>query len=108
MGAGLSPGLPPLLTLSGAVLSWRDRSCWCLAARQGLPLQTLAPESSGMWVEEAERGLLVWCGLERGKKTVNQKSLESPQRSTQFLQSFRWKPVTEMDCLRRRSCLPSC
>ena len=50
----------------------------------------------------------IWCGLEWGAsslrhgKTVNRKSLESPSGKHPVLQGFRWKLVTEKDCVRRR------
>lgn len=69
----------------------------------------LAPGASGLWVEGA---VFVWCGLERnlllsGVRRLNQKILESPQRSIPFPWGFRWKLVTEMDCLRREPHPPS-
>lgn len=58
------------------------------------------------WKEQRATTVFVWCGLERnlllsGMRRLNQKILESPQRSFLFPRGFRWKLVTEMDCLRR-------
>lgn len=46
------------------------------------------------WKEQRATTVFVWCGLERGlllrgKKTADQKTLESPQRSIQLPQGFR-------------------
>lgn len=69
---------------------------------------------SGLWVEGVESLShlhLVQAGegsaSRRGEKTVNQKTLERPQRSTQIPQGCRWKFATKKDYLRWTSYMPS-
>lgn len=72
-------------------------------------------EGQGQLVPDPSPGTREFCPVQpgeglsslRGEKTLNQKVLESPQKSTQFCQGFRWKPVMEKDCLRQKSHLPS-
>ena len=98
--------------LGGAVRPWRSRGRRCSPGGQG-SLQ--APGCSGLWVVGVESPPCLRLRLpgegspsHRDEKTVNQKTLERPQRSTQYPQGCRWELATREDCLRRKSHLPSC
>lgn len=64
------------------------------------------------WKEQRATIVFVCYGLERnfllsGVRRLNQKILESPQRSISFPPGFRWTLVTEKGCLRWKSHPPS-
>lgn len=100
--------------LGGAVPPWRSRGRQCSpgGGGQGSPQ---APGCSGLWVVGVESPPYLHLRQPgegspspRGEKTVNQKTLERPQRSTQYPQGCRWELAAREDCLRRKSHLPSC
>ena len=91
-----------MLSLLGAT----EAACAPLGGRASPPSWQLG--GLGCGGGSGDTSAFIWCGLEWGAsslrhgKTVNRKSLESPSGKHPVLQGFRWKLVTEKDCVRRR------
>lgn len=91
-----------MLSLLGATKA----ACAPLGGRASPPSWHLG--ALGCGGGSGDTSAFICCGLEWGAsslrrgKTVNRKSLESPLGKHPVLQGFRWKLVTEKDCVRRR------
>lgn len=91
-----------MLSLLGATKA----ACAPLGGRASPPSWHLG--ALGCGGGSGDTSAFICCGLEWGAsslrrgKTVNRKSLESPLGRHPVLQGFRWKLVTEKDCVRQR------